>query len=240
MDSKDASEIEAEYTATFGREDGLAIQRLTNGVSQLCIEWRMFLYFFAGPTERVDTLNAASGLTARMISNTFLDNALSKIRRLTDRYKSGSNKNLSLEALKIIADSHSGVDLSSEYDAMMEVVQPARKYADKYLAHYDFHHALGDKKLTLRLKEITEAIRALKEFTRIFHLKVRETDYVLMPITTAKDEQRFLLCLHLGVQSDAANAAALSEGVRKGDVREFKRSDIPSWIADPLFRDDPF
>lgn len=239
-DYKDTDEDLNEYIAVFGELDGPAIQKITDTVSQLCIEWRMFLYFFCGPKERVNVLNAASGLTARVIGNALWDNALLKIRRLTDPRKAGGNTNLSLEVLREVAERRSGQDLTADYDAMIAQVQPARDYARKYLAHSDFDHALGKRSTPVRRGETTAAVRAMMEFTATFHQRVRNVTYRLMPTTTVEDEQQFLLRLHLGNLADEEAEARLLQLVRGGGAWPVDRPDIPIWVFDSAFRDDPF
>ena len=200
----------------------------------------MFLYFFCGPKERVDALNAASGLTGKVIQNALWDNALLKIRRLTDPRRKGGNTNLSLEVLREVAKRRSDQDLTADYDAMIALVQPARAYARKYLAHSDFDHALGKRSTSVRRGETTAAVRAMMKFTATFHQRVRNVTYRLMPITTVEDEQQFLLRLHLGNLANEEAEARSLQLAREGGSWTVDRPDIPVWVFDPAFRDDPF
>ena len=240
MSHQSSEEVEADYVSQFGDKDGRSLHRVTNRVSQLCVEWRVFLYFFGSRKERVDVLNTASGSTARILQNALWDNALLKIRRLTDPHKTRTNKNLSLDFLRDLALRASGVDLSEEYHDMQSMTKPARDYATKCLAHSDWEHALGDKQTSVHRGETTQAIRAMIGFTATFHERVRNVTYRLMPITALPDEQDFLLRLHLGNQADEAGEALALERALKGVSHGLERPDVPSWVFDMKFRNEPF
>ncbi|MDG1862566.1 MAG: hypothetical protein P8J02_05020 [Yoonia sp.] len=167
-----------------------------------------------------------------MIQKALWDSAISKVRRLTDPVGKGSNKNLSLEQLVFIAERANWTDLTRAYGAMLKQVASCRKHADKYLAHLDLTHAHGSKSAFVTCKETTEAVSAIGEFVRLFHLRVGQVDYVLMPVGNAEDEKRFLMHLYLGNQKDLSNRKENLEKDKAG--QPYKRSDYawPDWVFD--------
>ena len=228
---RNQNQPEIEYFEAFGADDGRAVQVITNSICQLYQEWRLFLYFFAGAKERVDVLNAASGMTARTLQNTLWDSALLKVRRLTDPAKQGSNENLSLERLVSIALNSKSVDLKPAYSELVEKVSTCRKYTDKNLVHRDLRNALSARIETIDRRATTDAICAIGSFVRAFHRKTRDVDLLLMPITGSDDEQRFLLRLHLGNET-ARRRNEERKKAQSGNFEDLFKSGAPEWIYD--------
>ncbi|WP_299565775.1 hypothetical protein [uncultured Sulfitobacter sp.] len=228
------------YAELFGVDDGATVKLITDSISQLYKEWNIFLYFFCGPRERVDVLNESSGSTARTLQSMLWDSAVMKVRKLTDPAKSRSNKNLSIENLVRIAFDHSKLDISGSYETTMAEVTDCRKYADKYLVHRDLGHALGKSATSINRKSTTLAIRAIGSFVKTFHMETRDTQYALMPISFAADEQQFLMRLHLGnLKSKELEAERYARAI-SGEKVEKLEYRLPEWIRDdesrhPLF-----
>ncbi len=240
MASFSPEEVRANYVAEFGDEDGPIVHRLTDAASQLALEWRVFLYLFCGPQERVDVLNRASGLTARLIQNLLWDNVLLRIRRLADPMTSRSNKNLSLEHLVRIGRNTKAVDLGPFLEVIRNEISELSAYASKYLAHSDLEHALGSKKVSIVRKDTTRAVKQIAGFVSMFHRDVRDVQHLIMPITSADDEQQFLARLHLGNVTAQANRFSRVEKAKMGEWDDALKSNIPDWILDMDFRNYPF
>lgn len=230
MSSYSAEEVSANYEKMFGEEDGAVVHRLTDSVSQLFHEWRLFLYLFCGRRERVDALNAASGSTAKVLGNLLWDNTVLKIRALTDDEKAGSNRNMSLENLCRIAKRFDVEDLNGPFDEMRVKCAKSRKYADKYLSHRDFHHSVGRKSSTITRGETTASVEAIGSFVRLFHSRVRDTDYQLAPVMGANNEEQFLALLHLGALKYEEMRAAEIEDMRAGRYDSSSRYEWPEWV----------
>ncbi|WP_155947333.1 hypothetical protein [Pseudorhodobacter ferrugineus] len=240
MADRSAEEIANDYTSEFGLEDGQIILKLTNSVSQLSLEWRAFLYFFCGPKERVAVLNQASGLTAQLLQNLLWDNALLKIRKLTDPAIQSGKANLSLEQMVRIAKGYKQLDTSSSFAGLKLACKTSRLYADKYIAHTDLAHAIGDDTVMVVRRDTTAAVKAIMEFVHEFHSRVRDVHCKLLPLTSVDDEQQFLERIFLG--NNAANeieAGKLAKA-KAGDWQAFNEPLVPCWIWDSGFRDDPF
>ena len=225
-------EVERNYAEKFGEHDGKTVLMITNSTSQLYQEWRLFLYFFTGPTERVDALNAASGTTARVLQNLLWDSAIMKVRRLTDPAKTGSNRNLSIQKLVQIASEKSSVDLRDSYNEVLEKVRACRKYADKHLVHRDLYHAIGPAQIGVNRKETTDAVRSIGRFVKEFHQVTRDTDYLLMPMSHPENEQQFLMRLHLGNERAEQLKTERYQKAITGELRDSSEYDWPNWIFD--------
>lgn len=232
MSNKSAEEVLSDYEVEFGPKDGPIIRNLTDKVSNLALRWDVFLYFFAGSRERVEVLNEASGSTANLLKGLLWDNALMRIRQLTDPEKTKNNGNLSLEHLVRIAKKYRDIDLFEAHKITFDVCRTSREYATKYLAHMDLEHSLGDRTTSITRGQTTEAIRAICKFVQEFHLRVRDVDCLIMPIMSSDDHQQFLLRLFQGNQAEKTLRAESYAAAMSGDQRALKRTDIPDWVRE--------
>ena len=199
-----------------------------------------FFFNCCGRKERVDALNAASGSTAKVLGNLLWDNAVLKVRALTDYEKIGSNRNMSIQNLCRIAKKFDIVDLDGPFEEMRAKCEKSRKYADKYLAHRDFHHSVGRKSSPITKDETTASVEAIGDFVRLFHSRVRDTDYFLAPVMGADNEEKFLTLLHLGsVKLDEVRAAEI-EDVRAGRYDTRSKYEWPEWVWANELRGTPF
>lgn len=198
MTSMSAEEALEQLSEMFGRDDAKLVQAITGRVIQLHDEFDLFRYFFCGPRARVEALNNASGPTARTLQNALRDKIVLTVRALTDpsRDKKG-NKNISAQALCVIAKKCS-VDLDQSWKKALAQSNICRKHADKYLAHYDQNEFLMANRPSLRLSEISGAVKQIGLFVQDFHRETRAVDYMLLPIKGAGDEQSFLASVHFG------------------------------------------
>lgn len=221
----------ARYIEKFGPKDGPIIRNITFKAATLAWRWRVFLYFFCGPRERVDVLNEASGMMAKLLRDLLWNDTLMRIRQMTDPAKQKANNNLSLEHLVRIAADKS-VNMSDGYAEAQLRCKLAKTYATKNLAHLDLGHALGDEISNVTRGQTTEAIRAICGFVHKFHFEFLDTDYQLMPMTHHDDEDQFLLRLYQGNQADKAFEAAELAAALAGDWSASNRGIIPPWVKE--------
>ncbi|MGJ8610123.1 MAG: hypothetical protein ACSHWY_03445 [Octadecabacter sp.] len=240
MTTKDHDEIAADYIKEFGETDGLLVHRLTSSVSQLILQWRMFLFFYCGPSERVDVLNEASGLTAKTLQNLLWDNTILTVRRLTDSEKSRGEINVSLAHFLRISRSKGYDSLKAPYEELLLSCASTRRYATKYIAHSDFEHAAGKKVSPTNRGETTRAVKEISNFVQLFHSLVRDVHYEMVPTTSTADEQQFLQRLYQGNLSSAAVRAERIRQAKAGDWNSATEPKHPEWLSDYYFRDDPF
>lgn len=167
-----------------------------------------------------------------MLSNLLWDNAVLKIRALTDEASINSNKNMSIGHLPRIAKQFGIEELDDAFSETKAVCNKCRKYATKYLAHKDFHHSIGQKETSVTRAETTDLVVAIGELVKQFHSKVRNKNYYLAPYMGPDNEEKFLAFLHFG----AMQIADLEAG------RYATRSDYewPSWIRAKELRNTPF
>lgn len=233
------AEIAQQYADFFGEADGAVVHKLTDSVVQLYREWRLFLYFFCGPKERVDTLNHASGMTAFTLQRLLWENAILKVRTLTDPKKTRSNQNLSLERLVEIAERKGVTSIGVALDETRARAKPCMDYASKRIAHRDYDHALGHKVTTLTRSMASEGVEAIGDFMHQFHKDVRDVLYTFAPDMDAESEHRFLAFLHFGAMYEQDLRAREIEDLNRG--RFFDSAEFwPEWACPDELEDTPF
>lgn len=156
MNTLNADEVRAKYIAEFGEKDVRIIEKVAN----MALRWRVFLYLYCGPQERVDTLNQASGLMAKMLQDLIWDDTLLRIRQMTDPETQGRNQNLSLHHLVRIADEKE-IDLSSAYETLETACANARNFVRKKIAHLDLPVVMGSQQFDINRKQTTDAVNAI-------------------------------------------------------------------------------
>lgn len=182
---------------------------LTDRVSQLYDEWRLFIYLFAEDPERVTLLNRSSGLMFETINRSLWSGVLIKVRHLTDAKTTKKNqKNFSLEWLIEVGKSHGNCDLSFYWDKMKQDCQPVRRFVDKNIAHLDDNHARGLEQAQLTRDQTTKAVKSIGLFVQKFHSAACNTTMVLLPTLQSHDHQHALFLLHLGIKKMKENEAA--------------------------------
>lgn len=114
--------------------------------SWLHANWLIFEQLFATGKERVDLLNEFAPIFFRLCQDSFSDNVISSIGRLTDPHKSAGKDTLSLEQLVSKVDSAKYPDLRDALDqqllSLKVCCQPIRDIRNRRLAHNDLLTAL--------------------------------------------------------------------------------------------------
>lgn len=87
-----------------------------------------------------------------------------------------------------------------------------------------------------------ETIHAIKEMVSCvscFDELVRDTTYRMLPVTAAADEQ-FFMRLYQGNLLNASEKEKHLASAGSGVNRDNFYDDLPDWVWNPAFRDDPF
>lgn len=238
MQRRSADEALNEYQARFGEANGFLVKGLTDRVSDLYDEWRLFIYLFGENKERVLLLKQSSGLMFETIQRTLWGSVLIKIRHLTDPAETmRKQKNFSLEWLKRVAQERGESEFVGHWESVLADCKPVRRHVDKYIAHLDDRHARGDAVATLNRKETTVAVKSIGAFVQRFQEIMCETTMVLLPTHQEPSHQHVLHLLHLGNQKQKENDELLNR-----DWKLLKTDDheIPEYLVDDFDWSDPF
>lgn len=229
-----------EHINKFGETDGSIVYHLEQSVAQLFNEWRIFLYFFRGPEERVETMNSASGLIANTLLCSLRDVVLMRVRALMDRERFRADENVSLKQLVSVAKNHSQINLDAEYEKAKKICQPITKHATKRLAHQDLKSFRDPTSVSIKVDEITAAVKGVGDFLVSFQANVRDVSYEVHPCMSVVDEQEFMEVLYLGNAEKQRRRNLLLTNLRNHLGEEEGIEKLPNWIFDSKFRTTPF
>ena len=232
----DKSTRDPEYGAKYSHVEKDIVEILSQQVSQLVREWRLYLYFYSTEEKRLDVLKEASSSTAKVLRNALLDSTVLKIRGMTDNHETGGNKNLSLQHLVFISEEKHVKGLRDDWKNLRDICKPIRKLSDKWIAHKDFGRALGKTNSGMVLKEITNSVVSIDAFVKRFHGDVRNVKLISMPIVGAEDERPFLWTLELGNQARKALDTEMKIKRITKNSSEYNKFSPPPWLKEL----DPF
>jgi hypothetical protein len=121
-------------------------EELNQHISWLHANWLIFEQLFATGEERVKLLNEFAPIFFRLCQDSFSDNVILSIARLTDPPKSAGKDTLSLEQLVSKINPSLYPDLRSaleqQFSALKTCCQPIRNVRNRRLAHNDLGIAL--------------------------------------------------------------------------------------------------
>jgi hypothetical protein len=223
------------YVKLFGPDDGFLVKNLTDRVSNLYDEWRLFLYLFADNKDRFALLANSSDLMFATVQRSLWDGVLSKVRHLTDPAKTKKGqRNFSLAWLKEIGKSYGGHDYSADWDRLSEDCEPVRRYVTKYIAHLDDKHIRGKAEAPLSRKTTTLAVKSIGAFVQKFHETTCNSTILLLPTLQDRDHQHVLYLLYLGQQKLLENDTALRNDWRIGLQEIYQFPDHLTEKIDPF------
>ena len=121
-------------------------EELNQHISWLFANWLIFKQLFASGEERVQLLNKFAPIFFRLCQDSFSDNVLLSIARLTDPPKSSGKETLSLEQLVSKVDpvkySELRSALNQQFSTLRDSCEPIRNIRNRRLAYNDLRIAL--------------------------------------------------------------------------------------------------
>jgi AbiU2 len=155
---------------TLPAELANVFEELNQNISWLHANWLIFEQLFAAGEERVELLNEFAPIFFRLCQDSFSDNVILSIARLTDPPKSMGKDTLSFEQLisKVDPTKYPNLrsTLSQQCADLKACCKSIRDVRNRRLAHNDLHIALGSHSNLLPdiLKdEIDDVLRRIRE-----------------------------------------------------------------------------
>ncbi|MBW4974516.1 hypothetical protein KZZ08_12865 [Roseovarius mucosus] len=222
---------------SLGPELGPFFHHIEDDLYNLRQLWRVYDALFGTSKERVDLLNASSGLVAFLIEQAFFEKALLSLCRLTDPPCSGRDKlpNITIRRLPSLLENHPNL-AGLEYlikDAL-EKASFARKWRDKKIAHADLY--VRQRKASLdraSRKKVVDTIDAIASVVRWVGMECIGTTLNTHPFQMGShNEIQFLTHLFLGQQREEELKAQELELLRTGNYEDAK--DVfnhPEWLV---------
>ena len=162
----------------MGPELGEVFHALHDDLIWLHMRWAMYRQLFAGSSARLDVLNETAGAFFYVVQNSFLEDILLGLAKLTDPPKSAGKDNLSLQGLPpLVADEALRGQLESLLQAAIAACSFARSWRNKRIAHRDLGDALAtnaDPLPGVGLSNIEAALLSCRELMNQLDLHYRK------------------------------------------------------------------
>lgn len=163
--NRTAEEVKQHHIEVMGEDLGTLFHALWNELAWLYFEWSEYVELFGTKPSRIDLLNQAAGRFFRMVQDSFWEDALLHISRLTDRPKIAGKENLTIRKLPdLITDKELKNHVSKLIDTAIDKADFCRDWRNRHIAHKDLQLALrtGAKPLKppsrAKIKEVLVSI----------------------------------------------------------------------------------
>ncbi|WP_323779272.1 hypothetical protein [Leisingera sp.] len=240
MTTHSAEEVQANYVECLGEELGSKLYWLSNAVTNLHLEWKLYKELFCSGSERVGELNKASGLVSFFLSKTLYESVVLGISRVTDPAETGrgvgAKPNLSLLQLK----SELPPELQTEYEELCSQAKDKAEFArdarNKMIAHADLWVATKERPVDAGTPtKVDVALEAIRDAISFIDHNLRNTTVIYDDFCGPLDNHMsFLRSLYLGNLKWSQHLAAIKAAQKKCDwkkVDELDSSiDLPGWI----------
>lgn len=185
-----ADEVREEHLASMEPRLGSVYNALWNEVAWLHAKWHEYKELYGKTPARVELLNRTAGRFFRLVRDTFWEDTLLHLARLTDPPSSAGRENLTLSRLPSLVDDPG---LRKQLEELLREAQSkiyfARDWRNRHIAHRDLTNALRESAKPLARasrNHVDEALRALAAvLSRVdsFYLKQTMTFDVIAPMT---------------------------------------------------------
>jgi hypothetical protein len=145
-----------EHIERLGDNLGSIFHELWNEVAWLYIKWGEYVELFGKKPSRIDLLNQAAPMFFWMVQDTFWENVLLHISRLTDPSKSCGRENLSIQSLSTLVDENIKIAIDNQISDAIAKSSFCRDWRNRHIAHRDLKLALGKQ-----VEPLTPASRAM-------------------------------------------------------------------------------
>lgn len=138
-----AEEVKQQHIDAMGTELGSLYHALWNELVWLYSKWEEYVELFGTKPSRIELINSAAGRFFRMVQDSFWEDSLLHIARLTDPPKTAGKENLTIRKLPdLIVDGNLKSRVSNFVDAAVEKAEFCRDWRNRHIAHKDLQLAL--------------------------------------------------------------------------------------------------
>jgi hypothetical protein len=228
MTYQTAEQAKQVYIAKMGEPLGVQFHELRQEVIFVHRKWIEYVTLFGTKPSRITLMNKAAPLFFRTLQDSFWDDMLLHIARLTDPSTTGKFSNLTLQNLPdLIADAGLKAKVQALLKTILDQSEFCRDWRNKLGAHRDLDTAINgtanqisggsrDQVNTL-LKTIAELLNAIE-----LHFKEASTFYDFEGHTGGA--KQLLFYLDDGVKREEERRARIASGKR--DPNDFAPRDI--------------
>lgn len=212
------------------------VEELKHDIITTIFEWRIYSEWFRVDERRVELLNSASGHTTLVIQNALFERTIIAICKLTDPYRQGRFRNLSLYALMDFDASRNDSDLRCLINSAKEDSIPLREIRSKKLAHTDLERKTSKPNTYgISYQNIDDAVLKCGAVIQYVTRTYFDTHQELALITSySEDEVAFLYALKCGIdEMSRRRSEPLPDD--PSDASWLARSTPPEWLRERKF-----
>lgn len=209
-------ELKAERVAAMGAELGKLYHALTNELSWILLKWSQYTALFGTKPERIELLNKAAPLFFVVVQDTFWDDMLIHLSRLTDSASSVGKANLSVKRLPaLIQDSAFRTEVAALVTATVASCDFARDWRNRRIAHSDLSLATAAAPVPLAhasRASVSAALASLSRLLKRIHQHYFSRDIDLDLAGEPGDADSLLRVLAEGVEASRARWQRFEDG----------------------------
>lgn len=144
MTYRSPEEVTREHLEILGPQLGPVYHALYNDCLWLCVKWHQYVELYEQP-ERIDLLNRTAGLFFQIVQDTFWDDTLLHLTRLTAPQSSMGKDNLTIQRLPdLIADTRFRAEIKPLVETAVAATAFARDWRNRRIAHRDLELAIKE------------------------------------------------------------------------------------------------
>ena len=237
MAGKNPDEVRKELIEKLGEEFGADLFNLQNAYFNVRIEWRFYRSLFGTNKERIDLLNAVSGIFFRTLEVCLFEAVILGLCRLTDPLQSGRGERAKLNMTFRRLENHLLTDEEHQrftefLGEIEEASEFARDWRNRKISHSDYFVAQGQAKLEQASREklqlLLDKIGELLQWVYKERLKV---SHVLDASLSIEDEMRVLELLYDAIQGEEAEKRRLEKCIEEKDFKSLPLApERPEWL----------
>ena len=141
--TKTADEARRHYIEHMGVPLGSLYSELWQEVAWLYVKWNEYVALYGRKDSRIELLNNAAPLFFRVVQDTFLEDTILHIARLTDPPRSAGEPNLTIRRLPtLFVDTKVANRISTLIEKADSATSFCRDWRNRHLAHRDLALAL--------------------------------------------------------------------------------------------------
>jgi hypothetical protein len=164
-----AEEVKLEHIEKLGDNLGSLFHELYNEVAWLYTKWEEYVELFGKTPSRIDLLNHSAPMFFRIVQDSFWENVLLHIARLTDPPKSSGKNNLSIQRLSSLVDEEIKETISRQITNAKEKTNFCRDWRNRHIAHRDLKLAVGEQAELLKPASRAMVKHALESIAKVLN-----------------------------------------------------------------------
>jgi hypothetical protein len=166
-----AEQARASHIAAMGEELGSVYSDLWQQVAELHLKWSEYVVLFGTKESRVELLNDTIPSFARMVQDSFWEDVLLHIARLTDPPRSAGRRNLSAQTIiPLVSHPDTRARLEAQLADVLTATAFCRDWRNRRIAHRDLNLALERGAEPLQSASRLKVVAALEALAKLLNI----------------------------------------------------------------------